>query len=126
MQHVASRATSVADASLFLSISLESTFPAGYIAPMPKVRWKHLGPCQHVVQFYKSDEALIDTLEEFLGAGLQEGESVVAIATGAHLDSLEQRLRLAGIDLAKARASDRYIPLDAEKLFDLFMHGGTF
>jgi hypothetical protein len=93
---------------------------------MQNARWKHLGPCQHVVQFYQSDGALIDTLEVFLGSGLREGESVVAIATGAHLDGLERRLRLAGIDLAKARATDRYIPLDAEKLFDLFMHGGSF
>jgi hypothetical protein len=77
---------------------------------MPKeARWKHLGPCQHVVQFYESDEDLIDTLEAFLGTAL-----------------LEQRLHAAGIDLAKVRAADRYIPLDAEKLFELFMHGGRF
>lgn len=94
---------------------------------MPKeARWKHLGPCQHVVQFYESDEDLIDTLEAFLGTALREGESALVIATGPHLNGLEQRLHAAGIDLAKARAADRYIPLDAEKLFELFMHGGRF
>jgi hypothetical protein len=91
-----------------------------------KARWKNLAPCQHVVQFYQSDEALIDTLEVFLGAGLQKGESVLVIATGAHLDSLEDRLRASGIDLAKARAADRYIPLDADRMFDLFMAAGRF
>jgi len=91
-----------------------------------KARWKHLGPCQHVVQFYQSDEALIDTLEAFVGTGLQEGESVLVIATGAHLDRLEHRLRQAGIDLAKARAADRYLPLDADRMFDLFMASGRF
>lgn len=93
---------------------------------MPKVSWKHPGPCQHVVQFYKSDEALIDTLQEFLGSGLRQGESVLVIASGAHLDSLEHRLRASGIDLAKARAADRYLPLDADRMFDLFMASGRF
>jgi DcmR-like sensory protein len=91
-----------------------------------KARWEHLGPCQHVVQFYRSDEALMDTLEEFLGSGLREGESTLVIATGAHLDSLEHRLRASGIDLAKARAADRYLPLDADRMFDLFMASGRF
>ena len=94
---------------------------------MPKqARWKHLGTCQHVVQFYESDAVLIDTLETFLGTGLQNGESIVVIATGAHLNSLERRLNEAGIDLAKARAADRYLPLDAERLYELFMRSGQF
>ena len=91
-----------------------------------KARWKHVGPCQHVVQFYKSDGALIDTLEAFLGSGLRDGESALVIATGAHLDSLEDRLRASGIDLAKARAADRYIPLDADRMVDLIMASGRF
>jgi hypothetical protein len=93
---------------------------------MQKLNWKHVGPCEHVVQFYASDAGLMETLEAFLGAGLREGESAMVIATGAHLNSLEQRLGATGVDLARARSLDRYIPLDADKLFELFMHGGTF
>ena len=100
--------------------------PPAKLRTMSTTGWKHIGPCQHVVQFYQSDEVLIDTLEAFLGTGLQGDDSVLVIATGAHLDSLEGRLQATGIDLAKARASDRYLPLDADRMVDLFMASGRF
>jgi hypothetical protein len=88
---------------------------------MPKA-----GACQHLVQFYESEADLARTLDEFAGAGLEAGEGVVLIATEAHLDSLERTLAARGLDLDRLRAADRYIPLDAEKLFELFMVQGRF
>jgi hypothetical protein len=88
--------------------------------------WRHVGPCQHVVQFYESDPELIATLDEFAGAGLEAGQAVLVIATEAHLNALEQKLAARRIDVSEARATDRYIPLNADKLFELLMTAGKF
>jgi PAS domain S-box-containing protein len=76
---------------------------------------------EHVVQFYDRDDFLLEEVSGFLGAGLQDGQAGVVIATAQHRAGLEQRLaarRLAGFP------HDRYIALDAAATLSKFMVNG--
>lgn len=89
-----------------------------------EVFWGEISPCEHLVQFYEADDAFVDTLEGFVGAGLAAGESAIVIATPTHLELLERRLEARGLDIAAARWTDQYIPLDAEQTLGFFMKDG--
>lgn len=86
--------------------------------------WSSVASCDHLVQFYESEKAFLDTLEGFVGSGLLAGENVIVIATQPHLDLLNQRLQYQGFDLIGLVASEQYIPLDAVATLDLFMVNG--
>jgi hypothetical protein len=80
-------------------------------------------PCEHLLQFYDDEGACLDTLHRFVSGGLALGESVIVIATIEHLSALEARLG-AHLNLALARAQDRYIALDAAATLERFMVDG--
>lgn len=95
------------------------------LAPkMNNVFWGELTPCDHLVQIYQDDEALIDALEGFIAGGLSAGDAVVIIATPAHRASLQLRLKSQGFNLAAAAATNRYITLDADETLAKFMRNG--
>jgi hypothetical protein len=83
--------------------------------------WGDIAPCEHFVQIYQNDEALLDALEGFVAGGLRAGEGVVVIATPAHLAGLERRLSALGLDLGLASRQDRYLALDASRTLGRFM-----
>ena len=94
------------------------------IQPAPRMKdifWGELTPCDHLVQIYQNDEALIDALEGFIAGGLSAGDAVVIIATPAHRESLQRRLENQGFDIAAAAAKDQYIALDADETLAKFM-----
>ena len=68
---------------------------------------------EHVVQFYESDDFLLDAVADFLIEALRENGVGLALATGEHTAGLERRLVAAGLDLARLRKSKRLIALDA-------------
>src|SRR5688572_27595416 len=80
-----------------------------------------MAPTEHSIQIYSNDEVFLDTLDGFVGGGLQAGESVIVITTAAHRLALEKRLKARGIDIAAAGASDQYIALDARESLSTFM-----
>ena len=92
--------------------------------PQAKAFWGEMAPCEHVVQIYGDDAVFIDGLEGFVGNALRTGESAIVIATSAHLHALEKRMRERGVDVAKARAENRYVDRLAEETLDLFMVNG--
>lgn len=49
--------------------------------------------CEHTVQFYSTDEHLVDELSRFIGSALVRGDAAVVICTEAHGDAIEQRMR---------------------------------
>jgi hypothetical protein len=67
-------------------------------------RWAEIGDHEHLVQFYEDSQALVETLNGFIGAGLRGNGAGVVIASRAHLDSLEQRLAAEGFDVASTSA----------------------
>jgi hypothetical protein len=83
-----------------------------------------MAPTDHLCQIYGDDAAFLDALEGYVGGGLRCGESVIVIATQAHLDSLEDRLVSLGVDIDAARSEDRFIALNAEVTLDRFMVNG--
>jgi hypothetical protein len=85
------------------------------------VFWGEIAPYDHVVQIYEDDEAFLDLLTGFVAGGLSRSESIVAIATEAHLSGLDKRLAASGVSVTDLLAKDQYIRLDAEEALARFM-----
>jgi MEDS: MEthanogen/methylotroph, DcmR Sensory domain len=79
------------------------------------VNWLELDRSPHSLQFYSSDDFLLDSLARFVGTALEEGESVYAITTQAHGDGLAQRLKAWGADTAGLVRKGRYVAQDASQ-----------
>ena len=86
--------------------------------------WGELSPSEHFVQIYDSDSVLLDTLADFIGDGLVEGQACIFIVTPSHRAGLDKRLRAKGINISAAKADDSYICLDAEATLKKFMVNG--
>jgi hypothetical protein len=80
-------------------------------------------PARHVVQFYGSDGELIGHAGDYLAEGLCAGEVAVVVATELHRRPFEAALTAKGVDVAAARASGRYVVLDAETTMRRFLVG---
>jgi hypothetical protein len=89
-----------------------------------EVFWGEISPCDHLVQIYDEDAALLDALEGFIGGGLLKGDSAIVIATPTHLQGLSRRLHSQGLDVDAASFEDRYIALDAANTLSRFMRNG--
>jgi signal transduction histidine kinase len=76
----------------------------------------------HVVQFYEGEAFLLDTVAQFLGAGLEAGDRLVVIATPQHREGLMQRLETLGGKEAVARGQLKL--LDACETLAKFMVNG--
>ena len=86
--------------------------------------WSGLAPADHLCQLYGHEIHMIDALTTFTDVGLRAGESVVVIATAAHLHQLEQRLRGNWVDIDRARWEDRYIAVLAQETLNRFVVDG--
>jgi len=71
------------------------------------------GAGEHIVQFYESDESLLDSVAEFLAAGLGSGDAGILLATPEHRAGVEERLRAAGLDTAAVQDRGRFVSADA-------------
>jgi excisionase family DNA binding protein len=76
---------------------------------------------EHFVQFYESDEFLLEAVAEYIGPSLRAGDAGFVVATDSHIARLEDVLSAQGLDLAAARASGRYVTLDAVDTLSRFM-----
>jgi MEDS: MEthanogen/methylotroph, DcmR Sensory domain len=86
-----------------------------------EVFWAEIAPTEHIVHLYANDAGFFDMLEGFAVMGLIADESVIVIATDAHIAHLNRRLAARGIDLNEARRDGRYLPFDAEAFLGRFM-----
>jgi hypothetical protein len=78
-------------------------------------------PGSHTVQFYESDQFLVDAVVRYLGAGLEAQHRLIVIATAEH-----RRAFLAGLpEQARNRAigSGELLVLDARETLSKFMIG---
>jgi hypothetical protein len=78
-------------------------------------------PVEHIAQFYYRDGVLIDSLSEFVDAGLKSGESAIVIATKEHIQALDDRLNKLGVDVPMNRLLDHYITVAADEALSKFM-----
>ena len=86
--------------------------------------WSDLALKEQLVQFYENERTLLNTLEGFAGSGLLDGESVIVIATGKHLNELNSRLATQGFNLNELSSEGRYVPLVASRVLDKLMNNG--
>ncbi len=91
----------------------------------PLSGWGAMGESEHFVQFYEDEAFLLDSLSGFVGAGLRQGDACLVVATQAHREDLEQRLRDSGLDIDSAVASGQYVSLDAFETLSKFMVDGS-
>ena len=78
----------------------------------------------HLVEFYETDEFLVDTVSNFILPSLNAGDAAIIVATAAHRHEFERALEAAGVDVALAVGEDRYIALDARDVLSRFMVDG--
>lgn len=86
--------------------------------------WIDVPKSDHFVQFYETDAFLVESVSEFIGAGLGAGEAGIIIATAPHREAIELRLVAQGIDLAAVSHRKQFIALDAAHTLSLFMADG--
>ncbi|MFL5588422.1 MAG: PAS domain S-box protein [Ktedonobacteraceae bacterium] len=90
----------------------------------PHSHWSEMSTSEHFVQFYESEVFLLDSLSGFIDTGLSAGDACIVIATKAHRERLEERLKAKGLDLIVAQTRDEYIALDAVETLSKFMVDG--
>ena len=117
------RCTPVGQAHELYSALLEQGV-SGQVRTSP-TDWYDAGPTQHAVQFYDSEERLLDAVTGFLAPGLHRGEPAIVVATSAHRAALARRLAAAGVDCAAARRAGDLLELDAAELLAQFMAEGA-
>src|SRR4051812_40851891 len=91
----------------------------------PVSDWREMGTSEHFVQFYESDSFLVNSVAEFIGAGLGTGDGAIVIATPEHREELEKRLRANGLDLGILSARQQFIALDAAATLAQFIVDGS-
>lgn len=91
----------------------------------PLVDWSKVGEREHFVQFYESDAFLIDSVSEFIGAGLRSGDGSLILATAEHREAIHRKLAAGGVELAAAIADGRCVMLDAAEMLAKFMIDGS-
>ncbi len=91
----------------------------------PPINWGDLGQVEHIVQFYETDSFLLDSVSDFVGAGLGSGAACIVLATLDHRQGLSQRLQANGLDMASLRARGKYFPLDAAQILAQILREGS-
>jgi|HubBroStandDraft_6_1064221.scaffolds.fasta_scaffold81757_2 anti-sigma regulatory factor (Ser/Thr protein kinase) len=79
---------------------------------------------EHVVKLYEEEAELLDTVVAYLSAAAHSDEVAIVIATEQHRQAFQSKLEAMGIDLARARADDRFIVLDAASTMATFVSEG--
>lgn len=87
-------------------------------------RQPQLGDHSHVVQFYETDDFLVEAIASFVREGLEARQPAVLIVTAAHGAAVIAALRARGLNPAQAIEQGMLLVQDAEETLELFMvHG---
>ncbi|MGH2482097.1 MAG: MEDS domain-containing protein, partial [Ktedonobacteraceae bacterium] len=74
------------------------------------------GEREHFVQFYETDDFLLEILWNFIKIGLAAGDTCLLFATAEHVARLEEEVQARGLDLASARTEGVYQTFDADEV----------
>lgn len=101
-------------------------------------QWRHVGaeptltrlapesnPHRHLVEFYESDESLVDSVVQFLTPALEAGEAAIVVATRQHRHRFEAALAARGLDVTAPHQRSQLISLDAAQTLAAFMLDGA-
>jgi len=86
--------------------------------------WTDIARQDHVVQLYENDGVFLDTLTGFIEATMHVDENVVVVATDRHLNALEARLEMYGVEIEKMISENRFIPFNVEEIIAEFVIDG--
>jgi PAS domain S-box-containing protein len=103
----------------------QKTFASHTQELAPSINWSDISPSEHVVQFYETDSFLLDSVSDFIGAGLGSGAACIVLATSAHQQELTQRLQANGLNLASLQARGKYFSLDAAEILAQLLREGS-
>jgi len=103
---------------------METSNHAGSEQVKPLVESLQTDPQRHIVQFYRDDAQLLETLTRSIGGTLAAGGSAIVIATPARREMLAERLTGLGLDVAGAMQEGRYVAKDAAETLETFMVDG--
>jgi diguanylate cyclase (GGDEF)-like protein len=78
----------------------------------------------HLVEFYESEDFLVDTVCDFFAPALRDGDAIIVVATAAHRHQFAAALDDAGIDVSAATKEGRFLAFDARDLLARFMVDG--
>ena len=79
---------------------------------------------EHFVHFYEDDFVLLNSVTQFVGQGLQAGDTCIVIGTEPHRDMLASTLLGHGLDVINNGLGDRYFAFDAEQTLSGFSVNG--
>ncbi len=79
----------------------------------------------HAVQFYESEDFLVEAVADFLAAGLVLGQPAVALLSADRIARIRDRVQARGVDVRSQRDAGRLVILDAREALGRFMNGGT-
>jgi len=79
---------------------------------------------EHLVQVYRDDRVLVESVALYAGRGLGKGEAVILVATRAHLDAIVDRLRAAGFEAGDLQAWGQLTMIEAPSLMSRFISDG--
>ena len=79
----------------------------------------------HAVQFYETDDYLLQTLVEYVAGAFAAGDAAIVVATQAHRAALDGRLAARGIEVEQKLTTGSYFSLDAKELLDQFTVNGS-
>jgi signal transduction histidine kinase/ActR/RegA family two-component response regulator len=91
----------------------------------PRSDWTEMSDHEHFVQFYEADGFLLNSLSGFIGSAIQSGNAGIVVATKEHREGLEELLQANGLDVNNAKASGKYVSLDAAETLSKFMIDGA-
>ncbi|HKV25563.1 MAG TPA: MEDS domain-containing protein [Candidatus Acidoferrum sp.] len=80
---------------------------------------------RHEVQFYSSDDVLLESFARQVATSLKAGNAAIVLATRSHRESLEQILKAEGFDVNHEMHHGRYIALDAAEMLLRIMGKGS-
>lgn len=91
----------------------------------PRMDWSVMSQTEHFVQFYEDDAFLLNSLAEYTATALKAGEAAIVIATQAHCEELEARLREKGLGVEVAVECGQLVLRDAAETLSKIMTGGS-
>jgi hypothetical protein len=85
--------------------------------------WRGATASDHFVQFYRTDDYLIECLASYVAEGIWNGDIAIVIASPEHRIALESRLRVKSVDIFSTTLERQYLALDAREMLSKFMVG---
>ncbi|MBA4167212.1 MAG: MEDS domain-containing protein [Chitinophagaceae bacterium] len=85
--------------------------------------WLTLAPCDHVIHIYEDDQIFTAMLTAFVRVGLQTNNGAILIASTAHQQAVEQRLKAMNMSV-DPYLGRHYFPVDAQSQLSSIMVNG--